>query len=155
MPCDVCEYHCDGVTVSTDPRLLDLDAIHEFLTHSYWSPGVPKEIVEKAIENSLCFGLHGREGQIGFARVVTDYARYAYLCDLFILKPYRGRGYGKWLVKCVVECSLLKGVRVIALATKDAQGLYSQFGFEELEDPQGQMNLRFDMPWHCPGLIEE
>lgn len=126
-------YTRNGHTIDTDSLRLDLGVIHGYLTQSYWSPGVPRDVVEKAIANSLCFGLYDDLRQVGFARVVTDYARFAYLCDLFVLKDHRGQGLGKWLVECVVECDLLEGIRVICLATSDAHGLYAQYGFASLE----------------------
>ena len=152
---EILTYHKDRLTISTDRNLLDIDVIHDFLSHSYWSPGVPREIVERAIANSLCFGLFEGTMQIGFARVVTDYARHAYLCDVFVLKRHRGRNLGKWLIECVVECPLIRGIRSITLGTRDAHGLYEQFGFKKTEPTGSQMVRMFDMDWFRPDMIEE
>ena len=152
---DICDYERDGFTISTDRSRLDLEITHEVLSKSYWSPGLPQDVMEKAIRNSLCFGLYEETNQIGFARVVTDYARHAYLCDVFVLDSHRGKGLGKWLVQCVVECPLLEGVRSIKLNTRDAHGLYEPFGFKVSASTHGQMVLNFDMPWYRPDLIAE
>ncbi len=103
------ELQRDGYTISTDKARLDISAIHEYLSErSYWAEGRPREVVERAIENSLCFGVYEGERQAGFARVVTDYATFAWLCDVFILEDYRGRGLGKWLVE-TISCASLVG----------------------------------------------
>jgi GNAT superfamily N-acetyltransferase len=127
--------------ISTDPRRLDLEAIHSFLTRSYWSEGIPKEIVAKAISVSLCFALLQGSRQIGFARVVTDRATFAYLCDVYVLEEYRGQGLGKWLMKEVLSHPDLLGLRRFVLVTSDAHGLYKQFGFGPLERPQAYMEI--------------
>ena len=117
--------------ISTDKRRLELNSIAEYLAGSYWAQGRPKEVVEKSLQHSECFGLYDEEGgdkQIGFARVITDYATYAYLADVFVLEPYRGRGLGKWLVKTVLSHPDLVTCRW-ELGTKDAHALYAQFGF--------------------------
>ncbi len=152
---DICEYERNGYTISTDRSRLDIKVIHGYLSRSYWSPGIPREILEHAIPNSLCFGLYDGDQQVGFARVVTDYACHAYLCDVFVLDSYRGKGLGKWLVQSVVECPLLDGIRSIKLNTKDAQGLYSQFGFKEPSNARGQMSLNFELPWYRRDWIAE
>lgn len=135
------EHRRDNFLVSTDKSKLDLDVIHRFLTDSYWSPGIPRHIVEKAIENSLCFGVYDGNAQVGFARVVTDYATYAYLADVFILESHRGRGLSKWMMECVMAHPELQGLRRWMLATRDAHGLYSQFGFEHIEDASRLMHI--------------
>ena len=155
MDQETCQYSRKDYTIDTDRQRLDLDIIHEYLTHSYWCPGIPREVLAKAIDHSLCFGLYRREEQIGFARVVTDYSRFAYLCDLFVLKPYRGQGLGKWLVECVMNCPLLQGIRVMWLGTRDAHGLYAKYGFKPLEYPGSMMEIKYEMPWFRPELIEE
>lgn len=127
----------DGFTISTDPSHLDIEAIWRFLhDEAYWSKGVPREIVERAIGSSLCFGLfagdpsRGAATQAGFARVVTDGATFAWLCDVFVLPGYRGRGLGEWLVGTVVAHPDLRIQRMFVLATRDAHGLYAKFDFE-------------------------
>jgi GNAT superfamily N-acetyltransferase len=127
--------HREGFTVSTDPSCLDVDAIHAYLTQSYWSPGIPQETVERAIQNSLCFGLFQGSDQIGFARVVTDRATFGYLADVYVLEEYRGKGLAMWLIECVCSHSELQGLRRFGLATRDAHELYRKFGFTELADP--------------------
>ncbi len=124
------------VEISTDPTRLDRELIYRFLSkESYWARGVPREIVERAIANSIPFGVYLGEAQIGFARVVTDRATHGWLADVFILEEYRGRGYGKALVAAILEHPELQGFRRWLLATKDAHGLYAQFGFEPLPEP--------------------
>jgi GNAT superfamily N-acetyltransferase len=131
-----------GFTISTDPLRLDLSAIHRFLsTEAYWCLGIPLPVVEKAIANSLCFGVYDDDlnSQVGFARVISDYATYAYLCDVFILTEYRGRGLGKWLVGCIRGHPHLQGLRRWSLATRDAHSLYAQFGFQPATNPERLM----------------
>ncbi|HEY9212591.1 MAG TPA: GNAT family N-acetyltransferase [Ancylobacter sp.] len=126
----------DGYEVSTDPLRLDVDVIHSFLSKdSYWSPGIPRSVVERGIEHSLCFGVYHVGAQIGFARVVTDRATFALLADVFILEAHRGKGLSKWLMRCVVEHEDLQGLRRLLLLTSDAHALYRQFGFEEIGNP--------------------
>jgi len=116
--------------ISTDPARLDFTAIHAYLTRSYWSPGIPLATVEKAARNSLCFGVYERSGaQVGFARVVTDHATFAYLCDVYVLESHRGHGLGKRLMREAMAHPALTGARRIMLATRDAHGLYRQSGF--------------------------
>src|SRR5271156_3998120 len=111
--------------ISTDTHRLDLDVIHNFLAEeSYWSPGIPRAVVERAIQNSLCFGLYHHNAQVGFARVVTDKATFALLADVFILKAHRGKGLSKWLMQCIVDHDDLQGLRRLLLLTADAPGLY-------------------------------
>jgi N-acetylglutamate synthase-like GNAT family acetyltransferase len=128
--------------ISTDPRRLNVDVIYKFLAEdSYWALGIPRSIVERAIENSLCFGVYHRSEQIGFARVVTDKSTFALLADLFILEAHRGKGLSKWLMRCVVGHDDLQGLRRLLLLTSDAHGLYSQFGFEPLGSPSRFMEV--------------
>lgn len=126
-------------TICTDRDRLDVCAIHAFLTQSYWAPGVPFAIVERSILNSLCFGLYHDTKQVGFARVITDKATFAYLADVYVLEPHRGKGLAKWLVETILGHEDLKGLRRFMLATKDAHGLYKQFGFKELANPSRMM----------------
>ena len=129
-----------GYVVSTDPDRLDLGFIHAFLATAYWSRGVPRSTVERAIANSLPFGLYAPSGeQAGFARAVTDYAAYAYVGDVFVTPEHRGRGLGKFLVSCVLSHPQLQGLRRWALATADAHVLYRQFGFGPPAQPDIHM----------------
>jgi GNAT superfamily N-acetyltransferase len=122
--------------ISTDPTLLDLPLIHDFLANrSYWATGRPLEIVRRSLVNSLCFGLYDKGRQVGLARVVTDRATFAWLCDVFVLESYRGRGLSKWLIESVVAHPALQGLRRILLGTRDAHGLYQRYGFTPLADP--------------------
>ena len=125
------EERRDGFTVSTDPERLDLDVIHGYLTRSYWASGIPRETVARSLRHSLCFGLYSDQAQVGFARVVTDLATFAYVADVFVLEGYRGRGLSKWLMECVLEHPDLRGVRRWHLVTRDAHSLYARFGFAE------------------------
>ncbi len=143
----VLEKRQGDFTISTDPALLDIKVVHGFLTRSYWARGIPRDVVERAIANSLCFGLYEGRKQIGFARVVTDYARIAHLLDVFVLEEHRGHGLGKWLVGCVMEHLETFGLFKIALNTRDAHGLYRRFGFKEIGNPQTAMEVVYDVPW--------
>ena len=128
--------------ISTDAYRLNVDVIHKFLAEdSYWSPGIPRSVVERAIENSLCFGVYHGATQVGFARVVTDKSTFALLADLFVLKTHRGKGLSKWLMRCVVGHEDLQGLRRLLLLTSDAHGLYRQFGFEQLGNPSSFMEV--------------
>jgi N-acetylglutamate synthase-like GNAT family acetyltransferase len=128
-------------TVSTDRTRLDLDVIHRYLKDVYRSQGIPREVLARSIKNSLCFGLYTRGRQIGFARVVSDFATYAYLGDVFVLDSFRGQGLGKWLMECVMGDPRLQGLRRWSLVTRDAHGLYSQFGFTPLKSPERYMEI--------------
>jgi GNAT superfamily N-acetyltransferase len=121
-------------TIATDPARLDVDLIHEFLRESYWSPGVTREVVERSIEHSLVFGVYRGREQVGFARVITDRAAIAYLGDVFVVPEHRGHGLSKWLLEAILEHPYLQDLRRFILATKDAHGLYEQFGFRPLGD---------------------
>ena len=127
--------------ISTDPARLDLDAIHAFLTQSYWSPGIPRATVARAIANSLCFGVFWQGEQVGFARMVTDKTTFAYLCDVYVLEAHRGRGVSKQLMDYVMKHPDLQGLRRVMLATRDAHGLYAQFGFTPLSAPDRIMEV--------------
>lgn len=119
--------------ISSDPVRLDVAAIHAYLTRSYWSPGIPLEIVEHALRHSLCIGVYesATGNQVGLTRVVTDHATFAYLCDVYVLEEHRGHGLAKWMMRAVMEHPALTGARRIMLATRDAHGLYRQVGFVE------------------------
>jgi GNAT superfamily N-acetyltransferase len=126
----------DAYEISTDPSRLDVDAMHAYLTRSYWSPGIPRETVERAARHSLCFGVYERAGgaQVGLARVVTDHATFAYLCDVYVLEEHRGHGLGKRLIEEVMAHPALTGARRAMLATRDAHGLYARHGFRAPPD---------------------
>jgi GNAT superfamily N-acetyltransferase len=143
------EYRKGDFLVSTDRELIDLDVVHEFLTQSYWAAGIPRDVVARSIENSLCFGLYVQSKQIGFARVITDYATYAYVGDVFVLESFRGRGLGRWLMECIMQHPRLQGLRRWSLVTRDAHGLYAQFGFAPLKKPQNYMEL------HRPDVYQQ
>lgn len=127
------EHRRDSYLISTDRARLDLGAIQEYLSCSYWAQGRSLATIEASIEHSLCFGLYAGEQQVGFARVVTDYATFGWLCDVYVLESHRGRGLGKWLVRCVVAHPALRELKIFLLATSDAHELYRRYGsFEEL-----------------------
>lgn len=128
-------------TISTDKARLDLDVIHDFLTtKTYWSVGVSLDVVERAINNSLCFGVYRDDKQVAFARVITDQATMAYLSDVFVLEEHRGKGLSKWLVEVILDDERLQGLRRFILVTKDAHSLYSRYGFETVET-EGYMEI--------------
>jgi len=135
------EWHKDGFTVTTDPARFDVAAIHDFLRGSYWAEGIPREVVERAIQGSLCFGLLENGGQVGLARVVTDRATFAYLADVYVLESRRGRGLARWLMDCVVSHPDLQGLRRWSLVTRDAHNLYRKFGFGALARPDRHMEI--------------
>jgi len=122
----------NGFTISTEKEKLDIDLIHSFLNRTYWAEGISKEIIRRSIEGSLCFGLFENDKQVGFARMITDKATFAYLADVFIIEEYRGRGLSKWLMEVIMSHPDLQGLRRMILVTKDAHGLYKQFGFTPL-----------------------
>ena len=128
-------------TISTDKSLLQVNIIHGFLRTAYWSESIPLEIVERAIRNSLCFGVYENGVQVGFARVVSDYATFAYLADVFILPEHRGQGLSKRLMEAIMAYPDLQGLRRWTLATRDAHDLYRKFGFEPPKNPQTLMEI--------------
>ncbi|MEO6231830.1 MAG: GNAT family N-acetyltransferase [Ferruginibacter sp.] len=130
------DYQKGTFTISTDNTKLNISYIHQFLTHSYWAEGIPIEIVVRSIEGSICFGLYDNLHQIGFARVVTDKATFGYLADVFVDEEYRGCGLSKWLMEVIMAYPELQGFRNWMLGTKDAHGLYAQFGFTPLNQPE-------------------
>jgi GNAT superfamily N-acetyltransferase len=129
--------------VTTDKMSLDVVLIHDFLSKSYWAKGIGIEIVQRSITNSLCFGVYNEAQQIGFARVITDYATFAYLADVFILEPFRKQGLSKWLIETIVSHPDLQGLRRWMLATRDAHELYRNYGFENLKSPEALMERLF------------
>ena len=131
-----------GFHISTDKMLLNFDVIYHYLANdSYWAKGMPREKLKIAIDNSLCFGIYKNGEQAGFARVVTDKATFAYICDVFVLPLYRRVGLSKWLVQTILVFPELEGLRRWSLATLDAQGLYSQFGFTQITNPERWMQI--------------
>jgi GNAT superfamily N-acetyltransferase len=130
------EWRRDGYVISTDASRLDLGTVHGFLRTSYWAAGVPFEIVERSVENSMVFGVYHGAEQVGFARVVTDQATFAYLADVFVLETRRGQGLGKWLMEAILSHPDLQGLRRWMLATRDAHALYRSHGFDDLGSPQ-------------------
>jgi len=137
-------------SISTDPSRLDLDAIHSYLVRAYWCEGIPRPTLERAIAHSLCFGLFHGKRQVGLGRVITDSATYAYLCDVYVLEDHRGKGLGKWLMQCVMTHPTLQGLRRFSLATRDAHGLYRQFGFRQLNKPESQMEILLPEIYRTP-----
>lgn len=157
------EWRRSEFLISTDPSRLDLDVIHAFLANCYWAKGIPRDVVQRSIQHSLCFGVYHEVGgkrrllpdptrsgapQVGFARVITDFATIAYLGDVFVLEAYRGRGLSKWMMECIMNHPHLQGLRRWILLTRDAHGLYAQFGFTPLQAPMRYMEL------HRPDIYE-
>lgn len=139
------EWRRDRHVISTDPKFLDLPRIHQNLSKLYWCEGIPFETVKKACAGSLCFGVYedGAQGmkQVGLARVITDSATFAYLCDVYIEEGSKGQGLSKWLMSCIQSHPQLQGLRRFSLATRDAHGLYRQFGFEVTNAPERWMEI--------------
>lgn len=127
--------------ISTDPKHLDIAVIHGYLTLSYWSPGIPRAIVERAIANSMCVGLYRGSEQVGFARVITDKATFAYLADVFVIEAHRGKGLSKRLMEFIMAHRELQGLRRFMLGTKDAHTLYGKFGFTGVANPNRVMEI--------------
>ena len=135
------EVHQGEYTVSTDRSRIDVAAVHAFLAQTYWCPGIPEETVRRAIAGSLSFGIYHGSEQVGFARVITDRATFAYLSDVYVIESYRGRGLSKWLMAVIMAHPDLQGLRRFSLSTRDARGLYEQFGFQLVANPQLQMEI--------------
>jgi len=148
-PDTVLEFRLSQFLISTDPARLDLDVIHGFLTNCYWAKGIPREVVARSIEHSLCFGVYdGAAAQVGFARVISDFATIAYVGDVFVLDTHRGRGLGKWLMKSIAQHPALQNLRRWILTTRDAHGLYARVGFTPVKAPERYMEL------HRPDVYE-
>jgi GNAT superfamily N-acetyltransferase len=131
-----------GYRISLDPGQLQLDVIHGFLTACYWSPGIPRDTVAKAIGHSVCVGAYTEAGeQVGFARLVTDQATFAYLADVFVLEAHRGRGLSRAMVQALLDLPDAQGLRRILLLTRDAHGVYEKLGFERITDPAPFMHI--------------
>src|SRR5580700_10717770 len=156
----VMEYRLGEFVISTSRERLSLDVVHSFLTNCYWAKGIPREVVARSIEHSLCFGIYdesprlakeasdGAHAQVGFARVISDFATVAYLGDVFVLESHRGQGLSKWLMECVMKHPALQNLRRWILLTRDAHGLYSQFSFTPLQAPERYMEF------HRPNVYE-
>jgi N-acetylglutamate synthase-like GNAT family acetyltransferase len=130
-----------GYEIGTDAARVDVEVVHGFLADSYWAKGIPVETVRRSIENSLCFGVYHDKQQVGFARIISDHATFAYLADVFILPAYRGRGLSQWLMECIMGHPDLQGLRRWMLATQDAHGLYAKFGFTHLKSLDSWMEI--------------
>ena len=142
------KYLLGGYRISTNKRLLQVSVIHRYLsTDSYWAKGIPKERMRTAIKNSICFGIYHEGKQIGFCRVVSDCARFAWLADVFILPEHRGQGLSKRLMEIVMEHPDLQRIQKWMLGTLDAHGLYEQYGFKPLARPERMMEIPFSGVW--------
>ncbi|UTV30543.1 GNAT family N-acetyltransferase [Photobacterium atrarenae] len=131
-----------GYEISTAQDDFDFEVIYQVISHSYWASGIPRETLAKAISNSLCFGVFDEaDQQVGFARLITDKATFAYLADVFIVESHQGQGLSKWLIEHIVAHPELQGLRRMVLATRDAHGLYAQFGFKAIENPEIFMQI--------------
>jgi GNAT superfamily N-acetyltransferase len=142
------EHERFGYRISSVTSEMDVDAVHAYLSRSYWAEAIPRSVVARAIEGSLCFGLFRGHAQVGFARVVTDRATFAYLCDVYLLEEHRGRGLAKWLMAAVMAHPDLQGLRRFLLGTRDAHGLYEKLGFSPLARPEIFMEI------NRPGLYK-
>ena len=131
----------DRFYISTQKEKMDIDLIHSFLTRSYWAEGISKEIIRRSIQGALCFGVFENDRQVGFARMITDRATFAYLADVFIIEEYRGLGLSKWLMEVILSHPDLQGLRRLMLATRDAHELYKKFGFTPLNNVDRWMHI--------------
>jgi GNAT superfamily N-acetyltransferase len=141
--------------LSTDRGHLDRDLLHEFLSRSYWSAGIARPVLERAIEHSLCFGLYEGRSQVGFARVITDQATFAYLADVFILEAHRGQGLATWMVQCILAHAPLQGLRRFLLATRDAHEVYRRCGFGAVGSPDRLMEIFNPRVYETQGRAQE
>ena len=143
-------YRRGRFEVSTDPNQISADFVHDWLsTESYWAENIPREVVDRALKHSLCFGLYDGARQIGLARVITDRATYAYLCDVFVHEVYRGQGLGQWLIECVLADPDLQGLRRFMLSTVSGHKLYERLGFSFAAKPENLMEI------HCPNVYQK
>jgi GNAT superfamily N-acetyltransferase len=144
------ELSHDGYLISDDPARLKVDAVHGYLTRSYWAENIPREIVARALANSLCIGIYtATSEQVGLVRVVTDYATFAYLCDVYVLEPHRGRGLSKAAMHAVMSHPRLQNLRRMQLVTQDAHGLYARHGFHVVAQPERHMERRDPDVYRC------
>ena len=142
------ERHDGNILVTADPARLDLDTIHGFLSGtSYWATGIPREVMERSIRHSICVGAVDGGRQVGFARVVSDRATFAYVCDVFVLDSHRGRGVGTRIMACITSHPELQNLRLWTLFTRDAHGLYRQHGFRDARHPDRLMERRAERPY--------
>ena len=142
------ERHDGDILVTTDPARLDLATIHDFLSgSSYWAKGIPRDVMERSIRHSICFGAFDGGRQVGFARVISDRATFAYVCDVFVLDRDRGRGVGKRIMACITSHPELQNLRLWTLFTRDAHGLYRQHGFRDARHPDRLMERRAERPY--------
>ena len=137
------DFTKDRFYISTEKEKMDIDLIHSFLTRSYWAEGISKEIVSRSIDGALCFGVFENDKQVGFARMITDKATFAYLADVFIIEEYRGLGLSKWLMEVIMSYPDLQGLRRMMLATRDAHELYKKFGFTSLNNVDRWMHIHY------------
>ena len=135
------EWTKDEYSISTDKDKINIQYVREFLAHSYWAENIPVDVIRRAVKGSLCFSVYHHKEQIGFARVITDEATFAYLADVFIDERFRGRGLSKWLVEIIVSYPGLQGLRRFMLATRDAHSLYEQFGFKTIPSTEPWMQI--------------
>ena len=142
------EYKKNGFTINTNPALLDIDMIHDFVSKSYWARGIPKELIIKSIKHSFCFGLYDQGIQIGFARLISDFTTEAKLCEIFIVDAYQGRGLGKWLIESVISCPKLQGIRTLSLGTRDGHEFYKKVGFHVVGECPNRMQILYKRPWY-------
>ena len=150
------ERHDGNIMVTTDPARLDLDAIHAFLAGaSYWATGIPREVMERSIRHSICFGAFDGGRQVGFARVISDRATFAYVCDVFVLDSHRGRGVGTRIMACITSHPELQNLRLWTLFTRDAHGLYRQYGFETARYPDRLMERRQSRPYPAGAAADD
>jgi len=141
MPATPATFTRGDFRISTDPTEVDIDAVHAFLSATYWAEGIPRETVARAVAGSIPFSLFHGGRQIGFARAITDRATFAYLADVYVLEEYRGQGLAHWLIEVVMAHPDLQGLRRFSLATRDAHGLYARFGFKPVSAPERQMEI--------------
>jgi GNAT superfamily N-acetyltransferase len=143
----ILEHSVGEYVISTDKSKLDLDVIHGYLRDCYWAKGIPRDIVARSIEHSLCFGIYLRGEQVGFSRAITDYATFMYLADVFVLGPHRGKGLSVVMMDTIVKHPELQGIRTWTLLTKDAHGLYKKFDFQNHADPTRFMIRKVPYPY--------
>jgi GNAT superfamily N-acetyltransferase len=143
------EWNRNGYTVSTDRKRIDIKYVHSFLTRSYWATGIPAAVVERSVSGSLCFGIYKDGQQVGFARVITDEATFAYLADVFVDEKFRGQGLAAWMMELILAYPSLQGLRRFLLATRDAHALYLKLGFTPIPDAGPWMQI------HQPGVYKE
>ena len=141
------EWKRDGFTISTEKEKLDRETIHRFLRESYWARGIPREVIDRSIENSLCFGLYDGDRLVGFARVISDHATFGYLADVFVVESHRGRGLATWFMETVLSHPDFQGIRRWMLVTRDAHGLYRKVGFEAVSKPERMMEKLLPDPY--------